>query len=207
MSAAGLLAGLETPLLLLDEARMQRNIARMQSRLDALGVAFRPHVKTSKCWPVVQAQLVPVTVLTSTDRGSGGFGSLTYSLVGSPNGSYGVISINSNGSYTVQLIATHPCYEDTSYAVINIYEVGLHALKENGDVEVYPNPSKGLISIKGNETLEFRVSVFNTEGKEVYANESVACNTFIDISTLPKGLYLLKLSKGPTSVLKKLVLE
>lgn len=117
------------------------------------------------------------------------------------------VTYNSNGSYTVQLIATHPCYEDTSYAVINIYEVGLHALKVNGDVEVYPNPSKGLISIKGNETRVFQVNVLNTEGKEVYAIEAVAGTTFIDISTLPKGLYLLKLSSGSTSVLKKLVLE
>ncbi len=36
---------------------MQANIARMQQRMDALGVKFRPHVKTSKSLPVVQAQL------------------------------------------------------------------------------------------------------------------------------------------------------
>ncbi|HMS07433.1 MAG TPA: DSD1 family PLP-dependent enzyme, partial [Burkholderiaceae bacterium] len=50
-------APLPTPAALIDVARMQRNIARMQSRLDALGVAFPPHVKTSKCWRVGQAQL------------------------------------------------------------------------------------------------------------------------------------------------------
>jgi D-serine deaminase-like pyridoxal phosphate-dependent protein len=36
---------------------MQHNIDRMQQRLNALGVRFRPHVKTSKCVPVVRAQL------------------------------------------------------------------------------------------------------------------------------------------------------
>ena len=36
---------------------MQHNIERMQRRLNALGVRFRPHVKTSKCVPVVRAQL------------------------------------------------------------------------------------------------------------------------------------------------------
>jgi D-serine deaminase-like pyridoxal phosphate-dependent protein len=41
--------GLETPVLLLDLARMERNVERMQSRINALGVRFRPHVKTSKC--------------------------------------------------------------------------------------------------------------------------------------------------------------
>lgn len=48
---------LETPALLLDEARMQHNMARMQERMNLLGVAFRPHVKTSKCLEVARRQL------------------------------------------------------------------------------------------------------------------------------------------------------
>src|SRR5256885_9699870 len=35
---------------------MQRNIARMQQRMDAQGVRLRPHVKTSKSVPVAAAQ-------------------------------------------------------------------------------------------------------------------------------------------------------
>jgi D-serine deaminase-like pyridoxal phosphate-dependent protein len=38
----------ETPLLLLDAQRMQRNLARMRERTDSLGVALRPHLKTCK---------------------------------------------------------------------------------------------------------------------------------------------------------------
>src|SRR5207253_10773778 len=48
---------LNTPAALIDVNRMQRNIGRMQQRMNALGVAFRPHVKTTKCFPVVRAQL------------------------------------------------------------------------------------------------------------------------------------------------------
>jgi D-serine deaminase-like pyridoxal phosphate-dependent protein len=48
---------LDTPAALIDVACMQRNIERMQKRADALGVRLRPHVKTSKCTPVVRAQL------------------------------------------------------------------------------------------------------------------------------------------------------
>jgi D-serine deaminase-like pyridoxal phosphate-dependent protein len=47
---------IETPAALIDRLRMERNIARMQSRMDTLGVAFRPHVKTTKCVEVAQAQ-------------------------------------------------------------------------------------------------------------------------------------------------------
>ncbi len=48
---------LPTPAALIDTDRMQCNIARMQQRMDALGVAFRPHVKTAKCVPIAQAQM------------------------------------------------------------------------------------------------------------------------------------------------------
>lgn len=51
------IASLDTPVALIDVPRMQRNIHRMQQRMDALGVRLRPHIKTSKCLPVVQAQL------------------------------------------------------------------------------------------------------------------------------------------------------
>ncbi|APA87340.1 DSD1 family PLP-dependent enzyme [Paraburkholderia sprentiae WSM5005] len=48
---------IETPAALIDVARMQKNIARMQAQMNTLGVAFRPHVKTTKCIDVVRAQL------------------------------------------------------------------------------------------------------------------------------------------------------
>lgn len=65
---------LETPLLLLDEKRMQYNIERMQSRMNALGVGFRPHAKTSKCPEVVKRQLaagaqgITVSTLKEAER-------------------------------------------------------------------------------------------------------------------------------------------
>jgi len=65
---------LETPALILDESRMQRNIARMQSKIDSLHVRFRPHVKTSKCPEVVKRQLaagargITVSTLKEAER-------------------------------------------------------------------------------------------------------------------------------------------
>ncbi|BEU25052.1 DSD1 family PLP-dependent enzyme [Paraburkholderia sp. 22B1P] len=51
------LASLNTPAAIVDVDVMTRNIQRMQTRMDALGVRFRPHVKTTKCEQVVRAQL------------------------------------------------------------------------------------------------------------------------------------------------------
>ncbi|MVW78777.1 DSD1 family PLP-dependent enzyme [Bordetella sp. 02P26C-1] len=48
---------LNTPAALVDVVRMQRNIQRMQDRMNALGVRFRPHVKTAKSVDVTRAQI------------------------------------------------------------------------------------------------------------------------------------------------------
>jgi D-serine deaminase-like pyridoxal phosphate-dependent protein len=51
------ISSVNTPAAVVDTARMEHNIQRMQQRMNALGVRFRPHVKTTKCAPVVRAQL------------------------------------------------------------------------------------------------------------------------------------------------------
>ena len=51
------LSTLDTPAAIIDLPRMQHNIQFMQQRMDDLGVRFRPHVKTSKCMPIVSDQL------------------------------------------------------------------------------------------------------------------------------------------------------
>jgi D-serine deaminase-like pyridoxal phosphate-dependent protein len=51
------IASLDTPAALVDIPQMQRNIQRMQQRMSSLGVRLRPHIKTSKCLPVIQAQI------------------------------------------------------------------------------------------------------------------------------------------------------
>jgi D-serine deaminase-like pyridoxal phosphate-dependent protein len=48
---------LDTPAALIDLPRMEHNIALMQERMNALGVRFRPHVKTSKSIDVTRAQI------------------------------------------------------------------------------------------------------------------------------------------------------
>jgi D-serine deaminase-like pyridoxal phosphate-dependent protein len=57
MAAPASLAALNTPSAVVDVARMRRNIERMQARMNALGVRFRPHVKTTKCVEIARAQI------------------------------------------------------------------------------------------------------------------------------------------------------
>ena len=62
------LGELATPCLILDADRMERNIARLRARLDGLGVALRPHLKTAKSVDVARRVMTspagPATVPT-----------------------------------------------------------------------------------------------------------------------------------------------
>lgn len=51
------LSAIDTPALLLDLDSFERNLALMQGRADAAGVALRPHAKAHKCPAIAQAQI------------------------------------------------------------------------------------------------------------------------------------------------------
>ena len=81
-----------TPAALIDEARMMQNIARMQDRMNALGVRLRPHVKTSKCIEVARrqagqgAQGITVSTLKEAECFfAGGFDDILYAACIPPN--------------------------------------------------------------------------------------------------------------------------
>lgn len=81
------LEDIETPSLVLDLSKVDRNIARLRARLDSLGVAFRPHVKTAKSIDVARRLFPegsgPITVSTLAEAeyfADGGFTDITYAV-------------------------------------------------------------------------------------------------------------------------------
>ncbi|KQW57255.1 DSD1 family PLP-dependent enzyme [Variovorax sp. Root411] len=86
------LATIDTPAALIEQARMQHNIARMQQRMNELGVRFRPHVKTSKCIDVAKAQRdagaqgITVSTLKEAEQFfAGGFTDILYAVGMAPH--------------------------------------------------------------------------------------------------------------------------
>lgn len=55
--AISLVSDLETPSVLIDLDKMERNIAVMQAHCDALGIQFRPHIKTHKIPDIARRQI------------------------------------------------------------------------------------------------------------------------------------------------------
>ena len=102
--AKQVLEQLETPALLLDEARMDRNIERMRSHLRSLGVAFRPHVKTNKSIDVARRTMEtpqgPITVSTLLEAeyfAAHGVKDILYAVCIAPNKLDHVMSLQDKG--------------------------------------------------------------------------------------------------------------
>ena len=64
-----------------------------------------------------------------------------------------------------------------------IYEI------HNFQASIYPNPTTGLIAINTTEVLE-SIAIFEITGKQIARYSAV--NT-LDLSYLPKGIYIIKL--------------
>lgn len=83
---------LETPCLVLDEARMTRNLERLATRLRTLGVAARPHLKTCKSIDVARRMMrdhggpATVSTLEEAERfAAAGVRDLLYAVGIAPN--------------------------------------------------------------------------------------------------------------------------
>ncbi|HEX8571585.1 MAG TPA: alanine racemase [Allosphingosinicella sp.] len=81
------LTHLETPALVVDRARLERNIGRMRDRLAGLGVPLRPHVKTAKSVDVVRLAVegqpggITVSTLKEAEHFLGhGFADILYAV-------------------------------------------------------------------------------------------------------------------------------
>lgn len=80
------MASVDTPFLALDPERMDRNIARLEARLSALGVALRPHMKTHKSLEIgrrMSRGIGPITVSTlreAEEFADAGFRDIVYAV-------------------------------------------------------------------------------------------------------------------------------
>jgi D-serine deaminase-like pyridoxal phosphate-dependent protein len=101
---ATVLRDMETPALLLDEPRMERNIERMRRQVQHLGVAFRPHVKTGKCFEVARRMMSspegPITVSTLLEAdyfADHGVKDILYAVCIAPNKLDHVLALQARG--------------------------------------------------------------------------------------------------------------
>ncbi len=84
--------------------------------------------------------------------------------------------------------------------------IGVRENEELAGVGMFPNPSKGLVTISLLETGRHDVEVINTLGEIVMTN-TITGTTTMDLSTLAKGVYSVRVTNGDKTTVRSVVLN
>ena len=91
--------------------------------------------------------------------------------------------------------------------------VGIETTTLNSsNIKVYPNPSKGkfVLRIETSNSLNIDLSILNLVGQQVYSEAIVINGIFskeLNLTNLPKGIYLLKCEEGKSINIQKLIIQ
>ena len=110
------------------------------------------------------------------------------------------------GSHTIILTANDSigCENKDSITVTVVSDIGLD-LSQNTSLKISPNPSSGIIKIKGVNGPSTRIEVYSQLGVLVYKNRDF--NSEIDLSHLPRGNYHIVVVHGGTRRVEKIILK
>ena len=126
----------------------------------------------------------------------------SYTAVASDNGKKLVIGIH-NRTFDKENNGTWQHFDDLVLKKIAATTAIYPMAKEN-KVLVSPNPSNGLIELNSN--LFSKVNIFDVTGKLVASRLMQGINK-IDLTSLSKGVYLLKAISGNQTAVSKIVIE
>ena len=107
------------------------------------------------------------------------------------------------GVYSVTLKATN-AYGNSTLTKTNYITVesGVGLSNLPSTVSIYPNPTNGRLFITNPATEKQEIAVFNSVGKQVKSAVSADGLISLDITTLSKGMYLVKITNKSTKSVK-----
>lgn len=126
-------------------------------------------------------------------------------------------------TFSLLLLSSNLSLAQIRYVEVNIEQPGVYDCLTSSvedlnqeqifSIKVFPNPGKGIFSVetKGFETvMPFSISAYNITGVEVFnRNYSLPPSNKIieiDLSFLPRGIYLIKLSNKKQYATSKLII-
>lgn len=150
-------------------------------------------------------------------QGLGGLiqaGGTWYDPANNPLPNSQVIASNFPGQYNYDYIAGNGvCPDDTALVIVNVNGacdfLGVELLDANS-IEIYPNPTEGIIQINNNRNENFSIVVTDLNGRVVYTdlNSILAGNqTVIDLSNVETGVYLIKIFNSYSERVERILIK
>jgi len=75
------------------------------------------------------------------------------------------------------------------------------------DLQIYPNPTSKIITVKASNSQNATVSIYNAKGVELIQRKIGETSTQIDISNFTAGIYYLKIFSERISEVRKIIKE
>lgn len=103
------------------------------------------------------------------------------------------------------------CYSNSDTLSLN--SIGIEENNLLSSVSVFPNPTNGLVTIELDKLPEesVKIEVMNIGGQLVTSKLitgcTAKCNESIDLSTYPKGEYLVKIKTAEETIIKRVMLK
>src|SRR5690606_31139865 len=97
------------------------------------------------------------------------------------------------------------------YAVTITNPLSINEEKFENIINIYPNPGTGTFYLQNASVLKGKsqLKVYNSVGQKVTeeALENPSDSETIDLKSLPKGIYLLRISNQDRSIIRRVVIE
>ena len=78
--------------------------------------------------------------------------------------------------------------------------VSINNLESNSSIELYPNPSNGIVHIKSKEAMRGNMVVLSSLGQQVVVQKlNNTLQTSIDLSDFKAGIYYMKIGDSTTA--------
>ncbi|HIE74509.1 MAG TPA: T9SS type A sorting domain-containing protein, partial [Flavobacteriales bacterium] len=173
---------------------------------DSTGVYTDNYTAFNGCDSIVETQLTVDTAVTAQITQNGvnieanvSGGTNPYSYIWSSGQTSQSIMPLVNGSYWVIATDTNGCISDTAFYMVTFIPSGVDDIL-NSDINIYPNPTDGLINIMTDLKIE-KIELFSVEGKllKTTMESSMLLNT--------KGIYFIKVISEKGNIIKRVVVN
>jgi ELWxxDGT repeat protein len=169
--------------------------AAYESIVDSLGSSASFTVLNNKMYGVGLDN-----ALRESDGTAAGVKTLVSGIISSPTAVNNKVVFSNFGTGTG--------YEPWVYVPSGGSSTGLSEAQSAATINLYPNPSTGLIQLTiQNASAGTVVEVYNIKGERVYQLTGVKIHHELDLSDLAKGMYFVKVNDGVNVYSRKLMLQ
>lgn len=110
----------------------------------------------------------------------------------------------SEGVYPVVLYATGPCSNGVDTVLVTVIKTALVENTLSKNISIYPNPASGTLFIKTPQAISY--TVCDVVGKTILSGNANGLAN-IDVSSLSKGLYFIRITANGQQAVKRFIKE